>query len=186
VARAVSGFLFGVVPVPLLIFLAFVFVFHLLLRRTAFGRSIYAIGGNEVVAYECGINGRRVKTWVYALSGMLAGIGGVFLSAWMYSADPLVGEAYILNSIAVSVIAGTSLAGGRGGVVGIVAGAYIYHLINNILNLLAISTFYQYVAKGLVLIVALAITSSSGGLNLKELLRRHLVPEQLRPKGGLR
>jgi ribose transport system permease protein len=185
VARAISGSLFGIVPVPLLIFLAFVFVFHLLLRRTAFGRSIYAIGGSEVVAYECGINGRRVKTWVYGLSGMLAGFGGAFLSAWMYSADPLVGEPYILNSIAVAVIAGTSLAGGRGGVIGIVGGAYIFHLLNNILNLLAISTFYQYLAKGVVLIVALAITSSSGGIGFKDLLRRFLLPKRTQAKGGL-
>ena len=113
VARRATGFIGGVVPVPLLIFVAFVVVFHLLLRRTYFGRSIYAIGGNEEIAYESGIPGRRVKIWVYGASGLLAGCSGMFLSAWMYSGDPLVGEAYILNSIAVSVIAGTSLAGGK-------------------------------------------------------------------------
>ena len=102
----------------------------------------------------------------------------MFLSVWMFSGDPLVGEAYILNSIAVSVIAGTSLSGGRGGVVGIIGGAYIYHLLNNILNLLAISTFYQYVAKGLVLILALAITSSGESIDLKGLVRRYLLPRQ--------
>jgi ribose transport system permease protein len=178
VARAATGFIARVVPVPLLIFVAFVVVFHLLLRRTYFGRSIYAIGGNEEVARESGIAGQRVKIWVYGASGLLAGFSGMFLSAWMYSGDPLVGEAYILNSIAVSVIAGTSLAGGKGGVIGIIGAAYIYHLLNNILNLLAISTFYQYVAKGLVLILALAITSSTGALNLKELMRRYLLPRR--------
>ncbi len=184
VALGVTGNLFKVVPAPLIIFLGFVVVFHLLLKRSAFGRSIYAIGGNEEIAYESGIPGQKVKIWVYSCSGLLGAFAGMFLSAWMYSGDPLVGDPYILNSIAVSVIAGTSLIGGRGGVVGIIGGAYIFHLLNNILNLLAISTFYQYVAKGLVLIIALAITSSSGGLDVREVLRRYLLPNKLRAGRG--
>ena len=90
----------------------------------------------------------------------------------MNSADPLVGEPYILNSIAVAVIGGTSLSGGSGGVIGIIGGAYIFQLLNNILNLLAVSTFYQYVAKGFVLIVALAVTSSSVGIRMGGAARR--------------
>ncbi|GAH72802.1 unnamed protein product, partial [marine sediment metagenome] len=160
VAMGVTGNIFEVIPAPLIIFLFFVFLFHLILRRTSFGRSIYAIGGNEEIAYESGIVGQKIKIQVYGCSGLLGAFAGMFLSARMYSGDPLVGEPYILNSIAVAVIAGTSLAGGRGGIVGIIGGAYIFHLLNNILNLLAISTFYQYVAKGLVLIIALAITST--------------------------
>jgi ribose transport system permease protein len=183
-ARGATGLLAGVVPVPLLLFVAFVLVFHLILQKTYFGRSIYAIGGNEEIAYESGIAGRAVKIWVYGVSGLLGGCAGMFLSVWMFSGDPLVGEAYILNSIAVSVIAGTSLAGGRGGVLGIIGAAYIYHLINNILNLLAISTFYQYVAKGLVLILALAITSSGVSFDLKGLLRRYLLPRQAAAEEG--
>jgi ribose/xylose/arabinose/galactoside ABC-type transport system permease subunit len=91
----------------------------------------------------------------------------MYLSGWMNSGDPLVGEPYILNSIAVTVIGGTSLMGGSGGIIGILGGAYIYHLINNILNLMAISTFYQYVVKGLVLIIALAATSAAGGMKFQ-------------------
>ncbi len=82
-----------------------------------------------------------------------------------FSADPLVGEPYILNSIAVTVIAGTALSGGKGGVLGVIGAAYIFLLISNIPNLLAISTFYQFVAKGVVLILALAVTSSGASLN---------------------
>jgi ribose transport system permease protein len=167
-----TGQLFDFLPVPLLILLSAILFFHLILRRTAFGRSIYAIGGNETIAYESGISPERTKVWVYGLSGMVAGLAGVYLSGWMNSGDPLVGEPYILNSIAVTVIGGTSLVGGTGGVLGILGGAYIYHLINNILNLMAVSTFYQYVAKGLVLIVALAVTSSAGNFQIGAFIRK--------------
>jgi ribose transport system permease protein len=177
IARTVTGFILKMIPTPLIIFLVAVFIFNYILKRTAFGRSIYALGGNETIAYESGIPCTRVKIWVYGVSGLLGAFAGMFLSSWMFSADPLIGQPYILNSIAVAVIAGTSLAGGRGGIVGIIGGAYIFHLINNILNLLAISTFYQFVAKGLVLILALAITSSGATLNIRGLIRRYILPK---------
>jgi len=177
IARTVTGFILKMIPTPLIIFLVAVFIFNYILKRTAFGRSIYALGGNETIAYESGIPCTRVKIWVYGVSGLLGAFAGMFLSSWMFSADPLIGQPYILNSIAVAVIAGTSLAGGRGGIVGIIGGAYIFHLINNILNLLAISTFYQFVAKGLVLILALAITSSGATLNIRGLIRRYFLPK---------
>jgi len=177
IARTVTGFILKMIPTPLVIFLVAVFIFKYILKRTAFGRSIYALGGNETIAYESGIPCTRVKIWVYGVSGLLGAFAGMFLSSWMFSADPLIGQPYILNSIAVAVIAGTSLAGGRGGIVGIIGGAYIFHLINNILNLLAISTFYQFVAKGLVLILALAITSSGVTLNIRGLIRRYILPK---------
>jgi ribose/xylose/arabinose/galactoside ABC-type transport system permease subunit len=172
VAGALTGTLFNFVPVPLVILLVVVFLFQIVLRRTQFGRSVYAVGGNETIAIESGIAVDRVKIGVYALSGMLGGVAGMFLSGWMNSGDPLVGEPYILNSIAVAVIGGTSLSGGTGGVVGIIGGAYIFHLLNNILNLLAVSTFYQYVAKGLILIAALAVTSTGAGIRLGSIFRK--------------
>lgn len=175
IARTLTGFILKVIPTPLVIFLVAVFVFNYILRRTTFGRSLYALGGNETIAYESGIPCARVKIWVYGVSGLLGAFAGMFLSSWMFSADPLIGQPYILNSIAVTVIGGTSLAGGRGGVIGIIGGAYIFHLINNILNLLAISTFYQFVAKGLVLILALAITSSGATLNIRGIIRKYIL-----------
>lgn len=156
----VTGKLFDIVPIPLLILVAALIIFQVILTRTAFGRSVYAVGCNETIAYESGISCDRTKVWVYGLGGFLAGLAGVFLSAWMNSGDPLVGSPYILNSIAVTVIGGTSLMGGVGGIIGILGGSYIFLMLNNILNLLAVSTFYQYVAKGLALIIALAVTSS--------------------------
>lgn len=178
VAMGATGSLFGFIPTPLVIFLVAVFLCHWVLTRTYFGRSIFAIGGNQAVAYESGIKCDKTTIWVYGASGLLAGLAGMFLSARMFSGDALAGEAYIMNSIAVAVIAGTGLAGGRGGVIGIIGGAFIFLLIDNILNLLAISSFYQLVAKGMVLIIALTITSSGGSISPLEWIKRMLIPRQ--------
>jgi ribose transport system permease protein len=175
--RAVTGMLFKTIPIPLILLVIFIIVFYVILKYTSFGRSIYAIGGNETIALESGIKPQRVKVWVYGVSGLIAGFAGIYLSAVMNSGDPLVGNPYTLNSIAVAVIGGTSLAGGVGGILGILGGAFIYQLLNNILNLLAVSTFYQYVVKGLVLIIALAITSSGTGIRIKDIFRRKHLKE---------
>lgn len=157
-ASFIGGSLLGI-PVPLILILFFVAICHLVATKTTLGRSIYALGGDENIAMQSGIHTARVKAFSYTISGLLCGFAGTYQSAWMFSADPLVGEPYVMNSIAVAVIGGTSLTGGRGGVLGVIGGAYIFYLINNLLNLLAISTFYQYVAKGLILIIALVLSS---------------------------
>lgn len=177
-SRAVTGKILHTVPTPLILFLVFLVIFYIILRYTSFGRSIYAIGGNEMVAVESGIKPNRIKVWVYAISGLLAGFAGIYLSAVMNSGDPLVGEPYTMNSIAVAVIGGTSLIGGVGGILGILGGAYIYQLLNNILNLLAVSTFYQFVVKGLVLIIALAITSSGAAIKVRQLSGKKSMKEK--------
>jgi ribose transport system permease protein len=177
--NGVTGILFGAVPIPLLILILFIAIFYVILRFTSFGRSIYAVGGNETVAIESGINVNKVKVWVYGVSGLLAGFAGIYLSAIMNSGDPLVGNSYTLNSIAVAVIGGTSLSGGVGGILGVLGGAYIYQLLNNILNLLAVSTFYQYVVRGIVLIIALAITSSGSGIRFNDIFRKKQIKEKM-------
>lgn len=147
------------VPVPLIIIVATVAAGHIFLSRTRTGRSIYAMGGNEILAVQSGIRTARVRFITYALSGLLSGLAGAYMSARMFSGDPLIGDPYVMNSIAVAVIGGTSLVGGSGGALGLVGGAYIFYLIDNILNLMSINAFYQYIAKGGVLIVALAIST---------------------------
>ena len=161
--HGVTGKLFGAVPIPLLIIIATIAATYIILRYTVFGRTIYAIGGNKDIAVESGIPAGRVEMMVYGVSGLYSALAGMFLSAMMISADPLVGEPYVMNSIAVAVIGGVALTGGRGGVQGILGAAYIFYLIDNILNLIGISTFYQYVVKGLVIIIALTITSIQNG-----------------------
>jgi ribose transport system permease protein len=174
VAMTITGKLFHIIPIPLLIILSSVLVAHFVLRNTEFGRSLYALGGNEAIAYESGIPCARVKILVYGISGLLGSVAGMFISGWMFSADPLIGEPYVLNSIAVAVIAGTTLLGGKGGVVGIIGGAYIFYLLNNILNLLGIVAFYQYIAKGLVLIFALVISSPEASSILRSYINKFL------------
>ncbi len=149
----------GGIPVPLLVMLLAISAGYIFLSRTWTGRSIYALGGNELLATQSGIRTGKVRFSCYALSGLLSGMAGTYLSARMYAGDPLVGEPYVMNSIAVAVIGGTSLVGGRGGVLGIIGGAYIFYLIDNILNLMGVDPFFQYIAKGVVLIVALAVST---------------------------
>lgn len=157
---AATSSLFGIIPVPLLLIVGVITVTHLFLTRTYYGRSLYALGGNELLAYESGIPIVRIKIWSYGLSGFFSSLAAIFLSAWMYSGDPLGGAPYVLDSIAVSVVGGNSLFMGRGGVLGLIGGAYVFRLLNNILNLIGVDSFYQYIAKGVVLVLALLATSS--------------------------
>ncbi len=151
-----SGWLFGI-PVPVWISLIVVLVFVFITRKTAFGRYIYAIGGNEKAAYLSGINIKKIKLMVYGLAGMLAGIGGVLVTARLNSAQPNAGMTYELDAIAAVVIGGTSLSGGVGTVTGTVIGAAIIGVLNNGLVLLNVSPFWQQVAKGLVILLAVII-----------------------------
>src|SRR5690606_18373405 len=124
----------------------------ILTNRTAFGKYIYAIGGNENSARLSGININRVKIWVYTLAGILAAIGGIMVTSRLNSAQPNAGLSYELDSIAAVVIGGTSLAGGRGTIAGTVLGAMIIGILNNGLVLMDVSPFWQQVVKGAVIL----------------------------------
>lgn len=167
VAKLATG-TFCKIPNSLIIFIFFTSIFNLILNKTEYGRSVYAVGANENIAYESGILCGKIKILTYGISGLLASFAGMFLAAWIRSGDPLIGDPYIINSIAVAVLSGTSLSGGKGGVAGVIGGAFIYLLINNSLNLLEISTFYQFVVKGIILIVAITISSTSKNFNIKD------------------
>jgi ribose transport system permease protein len=151
-----SGHLFGL-PVPVLISTALVVVFIVLMKRTRFGRNIYAVGGNERAATLSGLNVNRIKLVVYMLGGALAGVAGLLVTARLDSATPNAGLGYELDSIAAVVIGGTSLNGGRGTIMGTVLGCLIIGVLNNGLVLLEVSPFWQQVIKGLVILVAVAV-----------------------------
>ncbi len=151
-----SGWILGI-PVPVWISLIVVLVFVFVTRKTAFGRYIYAIGGNERAAFLSGININRIKIAVYGLAGMLAAVGGVLVTARLNSAQPNAGMTYELDAIAAVVIGGTSLSGGVGSVTGTVIGAAIIGVLNNGLVLLNVSPFWQLVAKGVVILLAVII-----------------------------
>jgi len=146
-------------PVPWLIVISFVIILlsWVVLTKTTLGVRIYAVGGNEQAARLTGIKVGGVLVFVYAISGLLSGIGGVMTSSRLYSASGLLGNGYELDAIAAVVLGGTSFVGGIGSVAGTLIGALIIAFLNNGLTLMNISYFMQLVIKGLVIIIAVMI-----------------------------
>jgi len=155
-----SGWLLGI-PVPVWISILLVLLVVFISQKTAFGRHIYAIGGNEKAAFLSGINIQVTKLIVYGVSGMMAAVGGIMVTSRLNSAQPNAGASYELDSIAAVVIGGTSLSGGIGTVTGTVIGAAIIGVLNNGLVLLNVSPFWQQVVKGLVILLAVIIDRKS-------------------------
>lgn len=151
-----TGRLLGV-PMPVWIAGSLVAVFVVVMKRTRFGRQVYAVGGNERAATLSGLNVNRIKLMVYTLGGMLAGVAGLLVTSKLNSAQPNAGMSYELDSIAAVVIGGTSLNGGRGTIIGTVLGCLIIGVLNNGLVLLGVSAVWQQVIKGLVILVAVAV-----------------------------
>ncbi|RDD97789.1 ribose ABC transporter permease [Paracoccus pantotrophus] len=152
-----NGTLFGV-PWLVIIALAVVLLSWLILRRTVLGTWIYAVGGNAEAAALAGIKVPLVLLFVYAVSGVLAGLGGVMSAARLYAANGLqLGQAYELDAIAAVILGGTSFVGGIGSVWGTLIGALIIAVLSNGLILLGVSDIWQYIIKGGVIILAVAI-----------------------------
>jgi ribose transport system permease protein len=141
------------IPVAALIALVVVVAGWFVLRYTALGRAVYAVGGNKEAARVSGINVDRTKIAVYAISGLLAGLAGIILAGRLNSANALMADAENLRSIAAVVIGGTALFGGEGGVFGSLIGALIMGVLANGLNLLNVSAFWQRVIQGLVIVL---------------------------------
>ncbi len=151
-----GGYVAGI-PIPVILaFVVFAGCWYIL-NHTCFGRYVYAIGGNEQVAKLAGVNVNRVKITVYALSGALAALAGIVLTARLESAQPTAGLAYELDAIAAVVLGGTSLAGGKGRITGTLIGALIIGTLNNALNILDVSSYYQMIAKGGVILLAVML-----------------------------
>jgi len=144
----------GPIPMPVTIWLLILLLVFMILRFTKFGLYIYAIGGNEETARLAGIPTNRIKVIVYAISGGLASITGVLLTARLWSAQPQMAAGLELDAIAASVLGGVSLFGGIGDVVGACIGALIVGMLGNGLNLLRIPSYYQQVIKGVVFVLA--------------------------------
>ena len=151
-----AGYVFGI-PIPVI---AAAIVFALCwvaLTQTPFGRYVYAIGGNENVTRLSGVNVTLIKIVVYAVSGLLSALAGIILTARLESAQPTAGVGYELDAIAAVVVGGTSLAGGIGSMTGTLVGALIIGILNNALNLMDVSAYYQMIAKGAVILLAVLV-----------------------------
>lgn len=150
------GYFLGI-PVPAITMAITFIVLWVILHKTPFGRKTYAIGGNEKAAIVSGIKVPRVKIMIYSLAGALSALAGAILTSRLNSAQPTAGTSYELDAIAAVVLGGTSLSGGRGRIVGTLIGALIIGTLNNGLNLLGVSSFYQMVVKGIVIVIAVLI-----------------------------
>lgn len=142
------------IPIPVILLLLVFAAFYLLLNKTTFGRAVYATGSNWKCAKLAGINIHRTKIAVYAISGFMASLSGLILLSRLGSAQPTLGEGYELDAIAAVALGGTSMSGGRGKIYGTFVGVLIIAVLNNGLNILGVSSYYQDVIKGLVILVA--------------------------------
>lgn len=151
-----KGYVFGI-PFPAIIMVIVFLILFFILHNTVFGRKVYAIGGNEEASKLSGIKADRVKIGVYSLTGMLSVLAGIIITSRLDSAQPTAGTMYELDAIAAVVIGGTSLSGGKGRIFGTLIGALIIGVIDNGLNLLNVSSFYQQIVKGLVILLAVLL-----------------------------
>lgn len=145
------------IPIPVIIMVIVAVVVHTALRYTIFGRRIFAIGGNEEATRLSGINVRRIKWFVYGISGLLSSITGIILVARFNSAQTSSGDGWELDAIAAAVIGGTSLMGGSGSVLGVLIGAAIMGVIRNGLVLMRVSAYWQTAIMGLIIVIAAVI-----------------------------
>ncbi|MCD6309673.1 MAG: substrate-binding domain-containing protein, partial [Candidatus Eremiobacteraeota bacterium] len=173
-----NGQLLGI-PVLVIITAIVYIIAHIVLTRVPFGRYVYAVGGNEEAARLSGVNTNKVLNWVYIISGFLSGLGAIMLTSRLNSAQPTAGIMYELDAIAATVIGGTSLMGGYGGVGGTLIGALIISVIRNGLNLMNVSSFIQQSGIGGVIILAVLIDrlkdKYKGRFNLKEFVKKYAI-----------
>lgn len=154
-----SGTFFGI-SVPIILFAVIFAVFAIVLSQTIFGRHLYAVGGSEKAAQTAGLPVKRVIIATYVISGFLSAIAGIILTARTTAALPQAAVAYELDAIAAAVIGGTSLSGGKGALLGTLVGALIIGTINNGLDLMGVSAYYQQVVKGMIIVVAVLLDRS--------------------------
>ena len=148
---------FAGLATPVWIMLACFVIFGLLLNRTTFGRNTLAIGGNKEAAHLAGIAVARTKVTIFAMQGMIAGLAGIVLAARTNTGQPTTDTQLVLQVISACVLGGVSLSGGVGTIIGVITGVLIMGFVQNVMNLLNIPTFYQYVVSGAILLTAVML-----------------------------
>ena len=149
------------VPNPFWVFLMVAVILYILLSKTRFGHYIYAIGGNALAAREMGINVKRTKLLVYALIGFCAAVSGIILVGQTATGQPAGALNYELTAIAAVIVGGATLSGGYGNLLSTIVGVYLLGIVSNALNLFGVSPFWQPVATGTILVVAVAVDSAA-------------------------
>ena len=166
-----SGRLLGL-PVVIWILIVLAFVAAYVARSTPLGRHIFAVGGNERAAALSGIRVARVKLAVYMFSGFCAAIVGLVVSSELMASHPATGESFELNAIAAAVLGGTSMSGGRGTIGGTIVGAFVIGILSDGLVMMGVSSFWQMVIKGLVIIIAVVVDQAQRRLQQRAALRQ--------------
>lgn len=168
-----TGKLFNIIPYPVVYMIILIVIFVILLNKTKFGTYVYALGGNRESARLSGIPIKKIEIMVFTISGFLAAFAGIVLSARMYSGQPSVGDGYELDAIAACVLGGVSMSGGVGKISGTIFGAVVIGIISNGLNLMGVSSFWQLVVKGLIILIAVIIDTQKGSDSvIKKLLKK--------------
>lgn len=157
-----TGKLLGI-PIPIVLMIIVFIICYYVLNHTQFGRHIYAVGGNEEASLLSGVNTHKVKIWAYTISGILAAVAGIIVTSRLSSAQPTAGDGYELDAIAAVVLGGTSLIGGQGTIVGTIIGALIIGILNNALNLMDVQSYYQSIAKAVVILIAVLLDRKESG-----------------------
>jgi ribose transport system permease protein len=152
-----QGSLFGAIPYPTLIMIAAAIILMIMLKYTSFGRHIYAVGGNENAAKIVGIRTNRTKVGVYTLAGLISGLTGVLMVLRMGASQVNIGEDWVMPSITAAVLGGTSMSGGSGGVGGTLIGGLLMSAITFCINLIGLSSYWNNVVTGAVVLVAVSI-----------------------------
>jgi ribose transport system permease protein len=151
-----TGSLLGL-PIPFVLMVVLYLVLHLVLTRTTYGRYVRAVGSNEQAGQVGGIRVDRVRIFAFALLGVCIGLAAVVLTAYLSSANAIMAQGFELRVIAAAVVGGTSLRGGSGTLLGTFTGALFFTVISNALNMYNIGAYWQYVAVGLIIIIALGL-----------------------------
>lgn len=163
---------FAGIPLSVWITAALAVFFIYIAKKTPFGRHVYAVGGNETASRLSGINVRRVKIWVYMISGMTAALVGLIVTSELVAAHPATGTSYEMNAIAAAVLGGTSLAGGRGTIGGTIVGACIIGVLNDGMVMMGVSEFWQTVIKGVVIIAAVILDQVQAEIQRRSAMAR--------------
>lgn len=168
--KAIGGSI-GIMPVGAIIFICFAIFGAILLKKTAFGWHVLAIGGNEKSARLSGIKADKVKILVYVFSGICASVVGLINTSQLAAAHPASGNGWEMNAIAATVLGGTSMAGGSGTIVGTIIGAFVIGVINDGMTMMGVSEFWQQVIRGTVIILAVIFDQMQRGLEAKMALQ---------------
>ena len=161
-----TGYLFNVIPLPVVYMVVLIILFSFILSKTKFGTYVYAIGGNREAARLSGVPIKKIEIVVFTISGLLSAFAGLVLCSRMYSGQPSVGSGYELDAIAACVLGGTSMTGGKGRISGTVFGAMVIGIISNGLNLIGVSSYWQLIIKGLIIACAVLLDGQKGKLEL--------------------